>query len=164
MTPLFRRPARLVAALVLALGVAALVPGLLQIGDLADLVGRHGRTLAVVVGLVVLGELVRVRMPSGREISPLSSASAMAAVFLGPVAGEPTFDPPAGLVVVVVAAGLLIAAVVRRARHQPAGLSPLAARLTGVGVAVELTRGWGSPSLWAALADPGFSRGRWRSR
>ncbi|QKE84057.1 HD domain-containing phosphohydrolase [Arthrobacter sp. NEB 688] len=159
MRPLVRRPAHAAATVVLLLGALAVLRGLLAAGwELPTLLATHGETLLVVVACVALGELARIRMPSGRETAPLSSAAAMSAVFLGPVFGEPRFDVQAGLVVLVVAAGLLLAAGYRRLRQRPAGTPVLAARVVGVAVAAFLTRDWGDPTLWQAQVDPTVPR------
>ena len=93
---------------------------------LLDQLVVHWLTVVVFVAAITIGELFRLRMPSGREAAPSASASALAVVFLGQVYGEPTFDVDAGFVVLVVAAGLLLAAVVRgvrgaRRRARPGG-------------------------------------------
>jgi hypothetical protein len=147
---------------VLLLGGLAVLSGVLAAGELLPrLLATHGHTLVVVVASIAFGELLRVRMPSGREIAPLSSAAALAVVFLGRVDGEPTFALESGLVVIVVATGLAIAAVVRKARHQQVGVPALAARAVGVWAAAGLARGLGpsGSTLWAAQLDPTASQG-----
>ncbi len=159
MTAVFRRTGPFVTGVIL-LGVVAVLQGLVVSGrSLPALLVTHDRTLVVIVGLVAAGELARVRMPSGRETAPLSSASAMAAVFLGPIAGEPTFDIGGGLVVLVVSTGLVAAAVLRRLRRQPAGTPELAARIVAVALAAHLARDWGQVPFWAAQSDATVSRG-----
>jgi hypothetical protein len=118
--------------------------------DLGTTLVTHERTIAVLVGAIVAGELARLRMPSGREIAPLASASALAACFLGPIEGEPAFDVAAGVVVLLVAFALAVAAVVRRVRGGAVGLGLAVANLLGVAVAAELARETGTPgsSLW----------------
>ncbi|MGL5853089.1 MAG: HD-GYP domain-containing protein [Phycicoccus sp.] len=108
---------------------------------------------------IALGELARIRMPSGRETAPLSSASAMAVVFLGPIAEQPAFDVDAGVVVFVVTAGLLLAAAARRARHHTARAPMLAARIVGVALAAVVTREVGDPTLWDTQTDGTLPRG-----
>ncbi len=159
MTAPLRRTGLLVAAVVL-LGLLAVLHGLVASGSaLPGQLATHGHTLAVIVGFVAVGELSRVRMPSGREIAPLSSASAMAAVFLGPIAGEPLFDVGAGLVVLVVTTGLLVAAMVRRLRHLPTGTPDLAARIVAVALAAEIAREGGHLTLWDTQSDPTVPQG-----
>ena len=100
----------------------------------------HWLTVVAFVAAITIGELFRLRMPSGREAAPLASASALGVVFLGKVYGEPDFDLPAGPVVLVVAAGLLLAALVRGVRGATIGLDHVSARLVGVAVAAWLAR------------------------
>ncbi|HMM95451.1 MAG: metal-dependent phosphohydrolase [Micrococcales bacterium] len=160
MTPILRRPGRLAAGAVLAVGALSVLRGLLTSGgDLPTLLATHGHTLLVVVGFVAVGELARIRMPSGRETAPLSSASAMSAVFLGQIAGEPTLDIDSGLVVLVVTFGLVLAAAARRSRHRATGTPELAARVVGVSVAAVIARDWGSPTLWELQGLPSASPG-----
>lgn len=136
---------------VLALGVLVLAGGLYANGTtvVAQLVG-HWLTVVVFVAVITIGELFRLRMPSGREAAPLASASALGVVFLGLVYDEPLFDVTAGPVVLVVAAGLLLAALVRGVRGAPIGLDQVSARLVGVAVAAWLTRAFAPEgvSLW----------------
>ncbi len=159
MTPLLRVPSRFLAGGVTLLGLLALLRGVVVAAhELPTLLRTHEQTLLVVIGLIALGEVARVRMPSGRETAPLASASAMAVVFLGPVAGEPTFAVDSGVVVLVVASGLALAAGVRRVRQRPVGVPELAARLVGVAVAALMARDWGRVTLWDAHNDPGRSQ------
>jgi hypothetical protein len=103
--------------------------------------GLHYRTILAFVIALVAGELVRLRMPSRREAAPLASASALALAFVGDIAGEPTFDVEAGVVVLVVATGLGFAGVVRHVQGRAVRIDQMAARLVGVGVAAWLARG-----------------------
>ncbi|MGL5829654.1 MAG: hypothetical protein ACRC0L_08820, partial [Angustibacter sp.] len=154
MINLIRSPDKVVATVAVVSGLAVVIVGVAQSAVALPAVLRiHAVTVVVVVMLIALGELARIRMPSGRETAPLSSASAMAVVFLGPVAAQPVFDIEAGLAVLIVTAGLLIAAVVRRARHHAARAPMLAARIVGVALAATLTRELGDPTLWEAKAD-----------
>ena len=136
---------------VLALGVAVLATGLYA--GAATLPGQlqlHWLTVAVFVVAITVGELFRLRMPSGRDAAPLASASALAIAFLGEIDGESLFDVSAGFVGLVVTAGLLLAAVVRGVRGGAVGLDQVAARLVGVAVAAWLVRGVAprGRSLW----------------
>ncbi|MBT9254136.1 metal-dependent phosphohydrolase [Phycicoccus sp. MAQZ13P-2] len=159
MTPLFRRPGRMLTTLVLVTGALVVLSGILGSGwALPTLLSTHRDTFLVFVALVAAGELARTRMPSGRESAPLSAATAMAVVFVGPIAGEPPLDIPSGLVVLVVTTGLGLAVVVRRVRHHPAGVSALAARVVGVWAAAVLARDWGQPTLWAMQSEASVPR------
>ena len=66
-------------------------------------VSALGLTVVVFVVAIAVGELFRLRMPSGREAAPLASASALASSSSADIDGEPTFDVAAGFVVLVVA-------------------------------------------------------------
>ena len=90
-------------------------------GTLLDQLAVHRLTVAVFVIAITVGELFRLRMPSGREAAPLASASALAFVFLAEIDGQPAFDVDADFVVLAVAAGLLLAAVVRAAEGARSG-------------------------------------------
>ena len=136
---------------VLVLGVAVLATGLYAgAATLPSQLELHWLTVAVFVVAITVGELFRLRMPSGRDAAPLASASALAIAFLGKIDGESLFDVSAGFVVLVVTAGLLLAAVVRGVRGGAVGLDQVAARLVGVAVAAWLARGVAprGRSLW----------------
>ena len=146
---------------VLGVGVLALGHGILSGGQvLGEALAVHGVTILGLVVAVAVGELARLRMPSGRDAAPLASASALAVAFLGPIYGEPPFDVGSGVVVLVVAAGLGAAALVRRARGRRAGVDQAAARLIGVAVAAVMARdvGGAGGSLWDLTADPTVPR------
>jgi hypothetical protein len=154
------RPNRWRARAVLALGVAVLLGGLYAgAGSLAHQLAVHRLTVLVFVVAITVGELFRLRMPSGRAAAPLASASALAIAFLGRVDGEPTVDVTAGFVVLVVVMGLLLAAAVRGSRGGTVGLDQLAARLVGVATAAWLARGFAPEgrSLWELEVETGVS-------
>ncbi len=145
---------------VLGLGLVVLVIGIYTsvTGVVDQLAGQVG-TVAVFVLAIVIGDLFRLRLPSGRQATPLASASALAIVFLGRVDGRPTFDVAAGVVVLVVATGLLVAAGVRGARGGTVGLDDVATRLVGVAVAAWLARDVriGGSTLWERAATTAVS-------
>jgi hypothetical protein len=153
-----RRPEGALRSVVLALGflvlVRAAVTGARDLVTVADL---HGRTIIVITIAVVVGELVRLRMPSGRTTAPLASASVTAIALLGVIQGEPTFDVASGFVVLVVTLGMLPAAIIRRLRHQPVALDHMAARLIAVTTSAWLVRNAGpnEQDLWTLAATPG---------
>jgi hypothetical protein len=156
-----RRLPRPRTALLAASGLAVVAAALVATwGTLGALLDVHARTLAVLVIALAGGELARLRMPSGREIAPLASATALAAGFLGPVDGEETFAVPSSLVVLVVVVGLGAAALLRRLRGRVAGLPEIAAGLLGVTVVAVLARSSGGDgrSLWDLQLDPTVSR------
>ncbi len=137
------------AALALALSLlaeGAMLPVLLE---------EHGAVVAAFVVAVVVGEVARLRMPSGRLTAPLASAAALGLAFLGPVEGEPPFDVDSGFVVLVVAIGLGLAAVVHRLRGVDVGVDQVSARLLGVAVAAVLARdpSPGGRTVWDLLTD-----------
>jgi HD domain len=154
------QPHRFRAWTVLVVGITVLAAAFYAGGEtLLTQLTEHWHTVVVFVVAIAVGELFRLRMPSGREAAPLASASALAIVFLGQVDREPTLDVPVGFVVLVVAAGLLIAAVVRGFQGRTVGLDQVAARLIGVGVAAALARGAGpgGRSLWDLERDQAVS-------
>ena len=146
---------------VLAVGVTVLLAAAYAGGaTLITQLQEHWLTVLGFVVAIAVGELFRLRMPSGREAAPLASASALGIAFLCQIYGEPAFDVPAGFVVLAVAAGLLAATVVARLRGHTVGLDQVASRLIGVGVAAALTRSF-SPrghSLWDLANDLDVSR------
>ncbi|MGL4745654.1 MAG: HD-GYP domain-containing protein [Dermatophilaceae bacterium] len=157
---LVRRPERQVATAVVLLGVAAVAAGGAQSASaLPATLRAHAFTVLVAVACIALGELASIRMPSGRETAPLSSASAMAVVFLGPVAEQPVFEVDAGVVILLVTVGLLLAAAVRRVRQHTTRAPMLAARVVGVALAAVLTREVGDPTLWDAETGETLHRG-----
>jgi HD domain len=148
------------ARLVLAVGLLVLLVGIYAGGgSLLSQLTVHRAVVLVFVAAITVGELFRLRMPSGREAAPLASASALGIVFLGEVDGEPTFDVAAGIVVLVVAAGLILAAAVRGSQGRAVGVDQVVARLVGVATAAWLTRGFhpGGQSLWDREVDHSVS-------
>ena len=97
-------------------------------------------TVTCFVVAVVVGDLVRLRMPSGRDTAPLASAAALGLAFLGPVADQPDFPREPGIVVLTVTLGLLVAAGVRRARTGRLDLADSASRLVGITVVAVVAR------------------------
>ncbi len=145
------RPARPRAWVVLAVGAVVVLHGLwMSWSDLPRLLVVHEVTILAFVLAVALGELARLRMPSGRDAAPLSSASATGVAFIGVIEGEPTFDVAPGVVVLVVAAGIVIAMLTRRLRGRALVTDQAASRLIGVAVAAGLARGLGPEggTLW----------------
>ncbi|HET6966671.1 MAG TPA: HD domain-containing phosphohydrolase [Ornithinibacter sp.] len=157
MRPALPRGVRPRAWLVLGAGALVLLQGLWSTWpDLWELVLTHEVAIIAFVVAIAGGELVRLRMPSGRDAAPLASASALALAFLGEVFAEPTFRVPAGFVVLVVATGIGLATVVRGAQGRGLGLEQSAARLIGVAVAAWAARDLGADgtSLWDRALDP----------
>ena len=157
MRPSLPRGARPRAWLVLGAGALVLVQGLWTTSpDLSELVLTHEMAVIVFVAAIAAGELVRLRMPSGRDAAPLASASALALAFLGEIHGEPTFEVPAGFVVLVVATGIGLATIVRGVQVRGLGLEQSAARLIGVAVAAWAARELGAEgsSLWDRALEP----------
>jgi hypothetical protein len=156
--PVLPRGVRARHALVLGAGLMVLAQGLwTTMPDLFELVRVHQFAVAAFAAAVAVGELMRLRMPSGRDAAPLASASALALAFLGGISGEPTFDVPAGFVVLVVATGIALATVVRGLQGSGLGLAQSAARLLGVAVAAWAVREMGGDTtLWDRALDPGI--------
>ncbi len=161
MTTFFPRAHLSRAWAVLAVGVVVLLAaGYAGGASLITELGQHWPTVLVFTVAIAVGELFRLRMPSGREAAPLASASALAIAFLCEISGETTFHVTASFVVLVVTAGLLGATLVGGARGHTVGLDQVAARLIGVGVAAALTRSVapGGQSLWQLELDTTVSR------
>lgn len=157
MTPSLRRREGALRVAVLGLGVLVLVRAVVVGGrDLLTTAETHASTVVVLVLAVLVGELVRLRMPSGRTSAPLASASVTAAALLGAVQGEDVFAVGSGFVVLVVALGMLVAALVRRLRGQVVGVDQMAARLVAVTTTAWLVRhvGTADASLWDLALDP----------
>ena len=156
MTPLLPAPHQVRAWAVLLLGFLVIMLGAYSAaGSMLDQLGQHRLTVIVFVTAMTVGELFRLRMPSGRDTAPLASASAMAVVFLNEIDGEQPFAVSTGPIVVIVAIGLLLAALVRGIRRRDVGPDQVAARLVGVAIAAWLTRGYmpNGRSLWSLEAD-----------
>ncbi|WP_157622615.1 HD domain-containing phosphohydrolase [Nostocoides sp. Soil756] len=156
------RVARPLAAAVTLVAAGLVVTSLVLSGaELPTLLGTHAVTLVVFLGSIVIGELVRLRMPSGRDTAPLASASALALAVVGPIQDQPVFQVGPGLVVLVVAMGLALAAGARRLRHLPVSVAPLAARLLGVALTASMVRQWSVAgwSLWEDQTRSDIPRG-----
>ncbi len=152
------RPEGALRLIVLALGLVVLVRAAVSgAGDLATDADLHARTIIVVTIAVSIGELVRLRMPSGRTTAPLASASVTAVALLGVIQAEPDFDVASGFVVLVVSLGMLPAAIIRRLRHQHVALDHMAARLIAVTTSAWLMRHVGPDggSLWELVSSAG---------
>lgn len=157
----FPRPARPRARFVLAVGAVVLLSGIwVAWSDLPRLLALHETTILAFVLAVALGELARLRMPSGRDTAPLASASAMALAVIGVIEGEPTFDVDPGVVVLVVTAGISIAMLTQRLRGSGTGADQAACRLIGVAVTAGLARALGPQdgTLWDLALDRSVPR------
>ncbi|MFL6151566.1 MAG: HD-GYP domain-containing protein [Ornithinibacter sp.] len=161
MTTFFPRSHLVRGWAVLAVGITVLLAaGYTGGASLVAELRQHWLTVVVFVVAIAVGELFRLRMPSGRVAAPLASASALGIAFLCRISGQTTFHVSASFVVLVVAAGLLGATLVGGARGHTVGLDEVASRLIGVGVAAALTRGFAPDgrSLWQLADDPDVSR------
>lgn len=107
----------------------------------ADL-GVHGRLVTVYLIALVIGELARVRMPGGRNVAPIASASALALAFTYHVYAEPDFAVRPAFIVLVVVAGLGMGALVRWLSGLQVGLAQVAARTIGVAIAAWAAHRW----------------------
>ncbi|MEO7269400.1 MAG: HD domain-containing phosphohydrolase [Knoellia sp.] len=101
---------------------------------------EHTSVVAAFAFAVALGELIRVRMPSGRVAAPVATASGIALAVLGPVHGHPLFDVSAGVVTLTVAGSLGVAMLVRAARGLSTEWYLVAARMIGVSITAVLMR------------------------
>lgn len=131
-----RRLARLLLVALVALVVlAALARGR---HDLVTMVREHTRLMALVAALVLVGEVVTVRMPSGRVLAPVSSATALTLAVLGSAHGEGALDEGPWAVVLLVALCQGIAQLLRPRRDVALVAG---ARLLGVAAVAWLSRG-----------------------
>ena len=106
--------------------------------DLIPTVAHHAVVVLSAVVMVLVGELVRVHMPSGRVLAPISSAVGFTLVSLGAVQGSASFAVRPGVVILCYATGQVLAAALRREVDTTGGA---AARLLSVGILVHLIRG-----------------------
>ena len=129
-----------------------------------------GSPSLVFVVAIAVGELFRLRMPSGREAAPLASASALGIVFLVPDRrrARPSTSPPASSCWSSRRACWLATVVRAAAQGRTVGLDQVAARLIGVGVAAALTRGFAprralavGPRRRPRRVPVGWSRSAW---
>lgn len=132
---------RFVEPVVLSLAVIAVALSLVtETARLGDVLRDQTTVLAAFILAIVVGEQFRVRMPSGRVTSPVSTASAIALAVLSEVQGHVAFDVPAGVVALVVASALCLGAVVRRVLGHQFEWYVVATRTIGVGVTATLMR------------------------
>lgn len=122
-----------------------------------DSIGEHRSVFLAFSVAIVVGELFRVRMPSGRVVAPVATASAIALAVLGPVYGQPTFDVSAGVISLVVSAALSVGLLLRRITGRASEWYIVAARTIAVGVTAAVLRApsFGGGGAWAWLLDPG---------
>ena len=106
--------------------------------DLIPTVEHHAVVVLSAVVMVLVGELVRVHMPSGRVLAPISSAVGFTLASLGAVQGSASFAVRPGVVILCYATGQVLAAALRREVDTTGGA---AARLLSVGILVHLIRG-----------------------
>lgn len=110
-----------------------------------DLLRDHAWVVIIGVCAVAVGELLVVRMPSGRLLGPMSTSAAFTLALLGDVQGESPFDVPASVVVVLVASGQLLALA---ARPRSFTLGPSMCRLAAAGAVAGLVREGLGGGLW----------------
>lgn len=106
--------------------------------DLIPTLAHHAVVVLSAVVMVLVGELVRVHMPSGRVLAPISSAVGFTLASLGAVQGSASFAVRPGVVILCYATGQVLAAALRREVDTTGGA---AARLLSVGILVHLIRG-----------------------
>ncbi|KGN41328.1 HD-GYP domain-containing protein [Knoellia aerolata] len=145
-----------VERLVVGLAVAVLVvAAATEHAAFADAIRNHAVLLAAFAVSIAVGEMLRVRMPSGRVAAPVSSGSAIGLALLGTMHGHATFDVPAGVVTLVVAAALCLGLLVRGMIGRPVEWTIVAVRTIGVGVTALLFRSipLGGDSAWTWVAE-----------
>lgn len=158
---LVRIGGRPVATIVLVLSGGLLLLSLVvTVADLPGLLRTQGLTLAAFVVAIALGEVFRLRMPSGRETAPLASAAALGLAFAGPLAGRPDLRVEPGVVVLAVAIGLALGLAARRMRGQPVEPVEPATRLLAASVAAFVARDLdiGGRTLWQEQGVAGAHR------
>ncbi|CAN7357156.1 HD-GYP domain-containing protein [Knoellia sp. LjRoot47] len=127
--------------LVLGLAALTLLWSLVEAGDdLVPSVQRHPGIIGAFLVVIMVGELFRVVMPSGRIAAPVATGAGIALSLLGPVYGLAVFDVPAGVVTLVVATSLGLALVLRALLGRPAQWYLVAARTVGVAITATLMR------------------------
>ena len=132
-------PPRRMEHSVAGLGIAVvLVAAVTERAAFADALRNHTGLLAAFAVAVAAGEMLRVRMPSGRVAAPVATGSGIGLALLGPMEGHPTFDVPAGVVTLVVAGALGLGVLLRRLLGRPVDWYIVAARTIGVGVTALL--------------------------
>ncbi len=115
----------------------------------------HPRLVAAYLVTLALGELGRVRLPSGRVTAPVATASAMALAFTALLNGENPFQTGTSVVVLIAASGAALGMLLRRARGSEVGLYLVASRLLGTAVVAGLARTLelGGSTLWQWQID-----------
>ena len=143
------------SAVVSAAVVLVLVASVAQHAAMAEALRHHAAVLAAFVVAIAVGELIRVRMPSGRVASPVASGSAIGLAVLGPMEGHSLFDVPAGVVTLVVAVALGLGMVLRSLLGRSVEWYIIAARTVGVAVTVILFRSipLDGQTAWTWLAE-----------
>ncbi|KGN39615.1 HD-GYP domain-containing protein [Knoellia subterranea] len=142
------RVERLVLAIAIAMVVWAVVSGY---DGLLAAVGDHSVVLGSFLVVIAVGELFRVRMPSGRVAAPVATGSALALALLGPVYNRADLDVSSGVVTLVLAAALVLAMVIRKALKRSTEWYLVAARTIGATVTAWLVRigSDGGHGVWA---------------
>ena len=151
-----------VATAVTLAGIAVVVWSAVTLAvDIRTPVRTHWVTLVFFVVVIAVGELVSVRMPSGRETAPLSAAAALALALLGPVLGNPVVDVPPGVVVLTATVAFGAVAVLRSFTGRRPRVAEMAATLGGVALAAWAAREWGPAgrTLWADQMRPEVHQG-----
>jgi hypothetical protein len=105
---------------------------------------------------IAVGEMLRLRLPAGREVAPIASAGALAYAMLLSVGNTPA-DQSALQVIAVTAVAMVIGALPHLAAGRPAGLVDMASRLIAIAVVAmtfrpEVVRELRGSPWWVALA------------
>ncbi|WP_353953040.1 HD domain-containing phosphohydrolase [Knoellia sp. S7-12] len=153
-----RRPQLRAEPVVLFLAAVTVVWSLAtEHATIIDSIKEHRSVFVAFPVAIVVGEFFRVRMPSGRVVAPVATASAIALAVLGPVYGQPTFDVSAGVISLVVSAALSVGLLLRRITGRASEWYIVAARTIAVGVTAAVLRApsFGGGGAWAWLLDPG---------
>lgn len=150
-----RRTSRIEHTVLAVAATVVVVALVVEHTAIADALRHHAVLLAAFTATMALGELIQVRMPSGRVASPVASGSAIGLAVLGPMDGHVVFDVPAGAVTVVVAVALGLGMVLRFVLGRPVEWYVIAARTIGVAVTVVLFRSipLDGQTAWTWLAE-----------
>ncbi len=141
---------------VIGIALFAVVVSILRSQDtLVRVVEAHTRLVLAYLAALAVGELARVRLPSGREAAPVATASAIALAFTALLNGEDPFATRASVLILVATAGLGSGLLIRRVLGRDVRLYLAAARLLGAGVVGLLARAFeiGGTSLWELQVD-----------
>ena len=107
-------------------------------------------------GFIAFGELLRLRLPGGREAAPIAMVGAMSYALLLWLPGQPPLATNPPLVISVAAIGMAVGALPHIAAGRPAGLTGMCTRLVAVSCVAFIFRQL-APSLAHAHWELAFA-------